>query len=415
VLATSKKTIARWEHGVVPDQIAQSYLARVLDVPADYVHKREWPAWLPVGARSDERYTWDQSGTNQILDVTLRSAHLDRRNLLSLTGALLTEPAYEWLLHTISGGAAIGSSQGRQRVTHQTVQHLRELTHSLRMLDEEHGSGVVEPLVREHLGLVVGLLDRGAYDEKVGSGLYAVAAEVNQLAGWLAFDMGRHASAQSYWTTGLRAAYTAGDRAMGSNILHLMSYQAYSTAHPLEAASLAGIGLSPGIKTTAKMRSVLLSRKALAESLTDGRQQCSATLSKAAAELDRTREDEEPYWLQWYRYQDLMGAAGLCFIETGDYKEAERRLREAVGNREETFVRADALFWSYMALARLCQGRLDEACALGIEVAKTAADITSPRLVTRVRSLRDTLSTRYTGEPLTRRFNDEIGALLPAV
>lgn len=44
-------------------------------------------------------------------------------------------------------------------------------------------------IFREHLCLVLAILDNASYTETVGKGLYAVAAEFAQLAGFLAYDL----------------------------------------------------------------------------------------------------------------------------------------------------------------------------------------------------------------------------------
>lgn len=63
------------------------------------------------------------------------------------------------------------------------------------------------------------MLDNASYTDEIGRRLYAVTAEFARIAGLRALDSDHQASAQRYFMTGLRAAHTSGDRAIGANIL----------------------------------------------------------------------------------------------------------------------------------------------------------------------------------------------------
>lgn len=48
-LGTTKKTIRRWERGVIPDGAAQAALRGLFGVSPEAAVRLGWPLWLPTG------------------------------------------------------------------------------------------------------------------------------------------------------------------------------------------------------------------------------------------------------------------------------------------------------------------------------------------------------------------------------
>jgi hypothetical protein len=64
------------------------------------------------------------------------------------------------------------------------------------------------------------------------------------LAGWTAFDSGRHAAAQQYYLAALRAAAATGDRALEVNVVGFMGLQAYSTGRTSDVIQLMDVAVA---------------------------------------------------------------------------------------------------------------------------------------------------------------------------
>ncbi|MGH3770362.1 MAG: hypothetical protein ACRDRW_03015 [Pseudonocardiaceae bacterium] len=64
------------------------------------------------------------------------------------------------------------------------------------------------------------------------SRLLAEWAQLAQLAAWMADDAGQHGLAQRYFTSGLHAAHTAGDRSVGVSLLACMNSTAVYRGPP---------------------------------------------------------------------------------------------------------------------------------------------------------------------------------------
>ena len=111
------------------------------------------------------------------------------------------------------------------------VEEVERLVAIRRKMDDERGGGPLLEMLHSDLRFVADLLKNGTYKGDISRRLHAVAGEIARLAGFAAYDSGRHAAAQQYYLAALRAAAAIGDRALGVNIVGLMGTQAYSTGH----------------------------------------------------------------------------------------------------------------------------------------------------------------------------------------
>ena len=93
-------------------------------------------------------------------------------------------------------------------------------------LDFQFGGGHARAALGQYYANDVCPLLEGRYTEEVGRRLFSAAAEVAQLLGWTAYDVGRHGLAQRYLIQALRLAQEADDRMMGGRLLSNMSHQA---------------------------------------------------------------------------------------------------------------------------------------------------------------------------------------------
>jgi hypothetical protein len=145
------------------------------------------------------------------------------------------------MMRTCTAGTS-GSSRRASSNTYRprsNVDNIEEMTAKLRRMDDEFGGGAVLDLVKSQVRFVLDLLRDHQYTTSVGMRLHGAASELLRLAGWLSFDSGQHAQAQRFWVAALHGAHSAGDRALGSNILGFMSCQAKDLELYAEAVNLA--------------------------------------------------------------------------------------------------------------------------------------------------------------------------------
>ena len=65
--------------------------------------------------------------------------------------------------------------------------------------------------IKQDLRWTASLASTTAYDQETGAALFGVLAELAQLAGWVATDLGQRALGQRYLLSALRFAHAAGD------------------------------------------------------------------------------------------------------------------------------------------------------------------------------------------------------------
>ncbi|HKR48519.1 MAG TPA: hypothetical protein VJT72_02865, partial [Pseudonocardiaceae bacterium] len=160
---------------------------------------------------------------------------MKRRHFVFLTGAMLTAPAHQWLVH--DPGPLVSGLAGR-RVSMELADRFIAMIGELRAMDDVAGGGAVLSLAEQQFGMVTDLLDRASYDEPTGRKLYIALAELGRIVGWSTYDAGQPELTQRYNIVALRAAHSAADRLQGAHILSFMAYQATRQGRPAEAVTL---------------------------------------------------------------------------------------------------------------------------------------------------------------------------------
>ncbi|MFJ4966028.1 hypothetical protein ACIP6P_26885 [Streptomyces sp. NPDC088729] len=336
------------------------------------------------------RGTWDADGALRALHTFTDAEGVHRRRMLQVLGTSITTPAHEWLL--AQPAEAVTRSTGTS-ITIEAVDHLDEITAGLRRLDD-HGSGEqLLTLIREHLRYVTTLLDTRRYTDTVGRRLHATAAELLRLGGFTAFDTGQHGLAQQYFLAALRSAHTAGDQALGANILGFMSCQAkdLGLGNGREAVLLAETARAGYPGASGAVRAILALRAAEAYAN-------DPTLSTArrAAETHRAIDDAfnslddptpshgSPSWSYWMSPSQAHAQAGYSNLRIGDHLRARHHLRRSLQPQEGTYSREEALRDILLASTYQQQPRPDLAQALvhgNRAVDALTGEVDSPRCV----------------------------------
>ncbi|MGH8878435.1 MAG: helix-turn-helix domain-containing protein [Stackebrandtia sp.] len=185
---------------------------------------------------------WNHRGTVEVA-ILLSSAggRVKRRGFLALTGPALTAPAHQWLVHEPE---SLMSGLTGHRVSGELARRFGPMVAELRRMDDVAGGGSVLGMAQQLFGWVAGLLDKASYDEHTGRTLHGALADLGQLCGWSAFDMGEQGLAQRYYIAGLRAAHSADDRPFGAHILASMAWQATDQGQPTHAVTLVETALA---------------------------------------------------------------------------------------------------------------------------------------------------------------------------
>jgi tetratricopeptide (TPR) repeat protein len=339
---------------------------------------------------------------------------MQRRIFLTLIGASATSPAHEWLIAATGGDTS--RSTGTQLPV-EIVDHLDAITDRLRRMDDQLGGTQTLNLVRQHLATVVDLLESRRFDDSVGRRLHTTAAELLRLAGWLCFDDSAHPQAQRFWIAALHEAHTAGDRALGANILGFMSCQAKDLGQIRAAVTLAETARA-GYPAASRRVSTILDLRA-AEAYANERDtgSCRAAIDAAFEHLTKpSPQHGDPAWCYWVTEAQAHAQAGYCYVKLEDWPRARQHLRHAIRLQGNEFSREGALRNALLATTYVQQEHpdLDKALHLGRQAVTTLSDqVTSARCVKHVHRLVASLHP-YRRDPSVRHFTDIARPLLRA-
>ncbi len=349
----TRDEIARWERGRRrPSRYWLAWIATVLDVDLARLEQVTYGTTTPeVPARAED---------------AVRVAH----------EWLVTDPPQRTHL---DAGRRVGSS---------LAETTEARVHELRLLDDHLAGGDTAELVSRELEHTRHLVDTASYSDSTGRRLYAVLAELGQLAGWVASDAGQHAAAQRYYLDAVRAGHAAGDDLAAANALSSLSYQVATSARPDEAVLLARTAVAGAPTATGRTRALLLERLAWAHA----RSGESAATERALDDVDTAHaeaSEDEPIWVYWLDRREVDIMAGRCYVELHRPLRAVPLLSTAIAGYDRTYEREVGLYETWLAEAYQQANEHDAARAALARAAELADGVASDRLTTRLAALTD--------------------------
>ncbi len=276
-----------------------------------------------------------------------------------------------------------------RRVSHGDVQALRSVGELFRALDHTYGGGHARQALVRYLEHEAEPMLRGHYGEALGRRLFGAAADLTRLAGWTSYDIGAHGLAQRYFVQALRLTQAAGDRVYGGYVLATMSRQAVYLGHGREAVQLARVAQQGvGTGAPAAVQALLYAIEARGHGVLGEARPCVAALARSERALDAARPgDETPDWARFFDEAQLADEFAHCHRDLQQYRIAAQHAERSLELRDPAYARSRLFCRVVLATARLGLGELDEACALGAEAVRQAADMRSLRAVEYVRDL----------------------------
>ncbi|MGE7385951.1 helix-turn-helix domain-containing protein [Streptomyces sp. NPDC004126] len=318
------------------------------------------------------------------------SERVERREFLGGVAAVAASP--------LLGALPQGDSDGGQ------VAALRMNTAGYRRLDSTTPSRDLSAAVESHIRLIQSVT-RSADTDRMRSRLAAVGSEAASLAGWLAWDMGDHGSARSWYGAAIRAARSADDPLLA----------AYQTGSLAQFEAHAGNGAQAvalahrarrflGTQRPAVADAWLSSVEALAHAADGDQRETDRALNRSRAVAESLCVEEPPPWPWVFRFDGAKVAA--CRVTCGarlglsDWVLAGDTEALATGHTKQR-----ALVVLDVAAGHLSAGRIDAAFAFASKAVETGVAYRSGRIVERARALRRSLA--LTSPPRVVREFDE--------
>lgn len=282
---------------------------------------------------------------------------------------------------------------------------LRLSTTAFRRLDGSTPSRDLSESVHTHMRLIQ-TITRDAPDTQRPR-LAAVGSEAASLAGWLAWDMGDHGSARTWYGSAIKAA-----RAAGAPLL--TAYQAGSLAqfeahagNGVEALNLARKARRAlGERRPAVADAWLSSVEALGYAAGGDQRAADKALTASRSASERLTDEEPPPWPWVFSFTPNKVAATrvTCGARLGlaDWVLSDDVEALATGHAKQR-----ALLVLDIAAGHLAGGRVEAAFALASRALDAGLQYRSGRIVERARAVRRTLTTA-TPPKVVRDFDERL-------
>lgn len=416
MLGVEPSTVGRWERGTsCPQPWSRPALAGALDITVLELDALLTPSGVsgvtgvldrPGGYADDPVLapSWDHRGTVEAAVALRGGGAVQRRHFLFLTGAAVTAPAHQWLVHD---PGPLHSGLAGQRISTALTDRLPAMISELRTLDDRAGGATVLTLAQHDVDWLTDLLQHASYTEPTGRALHTALAELAQLTGWAAYDHGHHALAQRYNIAALRAAHTAGDRMLGAHVLGSMAKQAAHQHRPAEAITLAETALSAARdRATPRQLAQLHLRHAYALAQRGDAAGSATAIAATRDQLSGFDAAAEPPWLYWVDPAWVTVEAGNCLLVSGQSDRAATMLADGIALFGESYVRDRQIYSLHLAEALARPGtQQDLVAAAGQGMNALDLDVSSTVCATLVQDLRHDL-TPHANVPAVRDFLD---------
>jgi tetratricopeptide (TPR) repeat protein len=280
-------------------------------------------------------------------------------------------------------------------------------------MDFQFGGGHARAALAQYFAEDVCSLLEGRFTEQVGRQLFSAAAEVAQLLGWTAYDIGRHGLAQRYLIKALKLAQEAGDRMMGGRLLANMSHQATYLGNFEQAVQLARAA-QEGARNAASATTMamFLAMEARAHAGNRDNAASSQALAEAERYFEKADPADDPPWISYFDAAELAGEGAHCFRDLRSPRTTQEFVTRAIELTDPAYARTLAFVRLVQAASFVQQGEPGQAVAVAREAIKSAGSLKSHRYRRYITDLSADL-VPYQGDSDVREFKEFISERFP--
>ena len=330
------------------------------------------PFEIPFDAMTSHEWSRDDAHTLSLsFDAALARAAVDEIERL----------AHMWLLSEPPQVIELGAGR---RVSDDLIATVERRVIQLRRADDYIAGATSHDLMRNELAATVQLLSEASLSDNQARRLLAAVGEMARLGAWVAADTGQFDQAARYVRGGVMAARAARDYALAANIISTFSYQVANNGNPNDAAMLARTAYKGGREdATPITRALLLERVAWSAARSGDTRECERTLGLVEESFAAGPRDDDPDWVYWLNREEIDVMAGRCYTELGKPAQAEKLLTAAIGRYDQTLIRENSLYLSWLVEDYVQLGEIDHAAVMATRMAILAGRTNSARTDTR--------------------------------
>lgn len=252
------------------------------------------------------------------------------------------------------------------------IAEIRKMTAAFRAADNQFGGSHSRTAVAAYFTAVV-----EPQLATAGADLFAAAAEMQQVAGWMAYDIGQPDLGRTHLRKALRLCTKAGDGALAAEMFAALSHQA-----AFAGAADAAVDMALAADQTAgRLRIPALTAEinvlaAHGYALKGDQTECLAALRRGERAAERL--GDRPPWLAYFDPSYMAAKTAHVFRDLGVPVEAERHARRSL-EMSDGYERGRLFNISLLASTLADQRRVDEACAEGARAVDMLSSVRSVR------------------------------------
>ncbi|WP_162907432.1 helix-turn-helix domain-containing protein [Allorhizocola rhizosphaerae] len=252
---------------------------------------------------------------------------------------------------------------------------------AFRLADRQAGGGQLYATMTDYLKQTVAprLLGGVEEDEK----LFAAAAGLTQVAGWMAHEAGRDDAANRHFHRALRLAVAAGDTELAADVMIGLSHVANQHGQPAAAVAYArrgGVYLTvsrPNRDVEARLHAMAARGFAAIRQ----EKECTAQLKSAEQALKREPDPNASPWTSQFDHAALAMESARCFRALGQFESAKRAAETVLTVRPADRPRSRGFAQLSLASVLIAEGKIDEACHAGREALDSTVSVSSSPLL----------------------------------
>ncbi|WP_285623515.1 tetratricopeptide repeat protein [Kineosporia sp. NBRC 101677] len=273
---------------------------------------------------------------------------------------------------------------GHVTVGRSDVEAVQETVSFFSRVDHRRGGGHARTAVLQYLTSDVSAFLHGRFaDDEVRRQMFAAAAELACLAGWMSYDDAEHATAQWAGSIAVKLAAEAGDAPLTGFALRAMSRQVLDLGQPDRSLDLAAAAVSGARyqRAVPRERALLSMGQARALAVAGDRPAAMVALRQAEAELaSASASDVEPDRVFFVSQASLAHQSGCVLRDLGDLRGAQDAFERSVQSRQRSrFPRAHAITLGDLGDVQARLGRHDDAVATWSQALDAMSGVRSAR------------------------------------
>ncbi|MGC5054595.1 helix-turn-helix domain-containing protein [Micromonospora sp. DT48] len=324
----------------------------------------------------------------------------------ALVAGITAIAAASGLLGGPTGGCRIGAAD---------LARIHAIITLYRSMDYEYGGGAVHQQVATLAEVVSRVLD-GTHSDGLRQAALTAASEARQLAGWTAFDAGRHSDAQRHFLSAERAAVAAGDARLAARVRYCQARQFQHLHHNRDAVETLRLAREHlGGAATPAITAMLDSAEAASLAALGDHAQARTRLASATDAYSRVESDREPDWMSFFSYAEVLAQYGRVYRDMArqDPRHGDQAVRwtsEAITAFGPQNVRSSVLNQIGLCSAMFLAGEPDRALTIGATVLDHTDQLASARIIDRIHNLRRDLN-HYADRPAVQEFRDNLASV----